>query len=546
MALFLARIDRPDDALLESLEGDSPREARMAVRPPGKDDLAAIARGYGMHLSDEDLGSFEPMVAGLLSSYDAVEELYAQTAPPPPVNRAWKQPDPAENPLGAWYVRTEIAERPDGPLAGRRVAIKDNIEVAGVPMMNGSRTLEGFVPSRDATVVTRLLAAGATITGKAVCEDLCFSGASHTSVTGPVRNPWDTTRTAGGSSSGSAALVAAGEAALALGGDQGGSVRIPSAFCGTVGHKPTHGLVPYTGAFPIEATLDHLGPITRTVADAALMLSVIAGRDGWDPRQPAGLQPQDYLGELAREVTGLRAGVVSEGFGIPGLSEPGVDETVRAAATRLDEAGMQVAEVSVPWHRHAMHVWNVIATDGATVQMVDGNGYGHNWDGLYDPELISFYGRQRRTLPDDWSETVKLVVLGGRYSVEHYQSRHYAMARNLAFQVRRAYDEALESCDVLVMPTLPIVATPLVTPSDTRETYVARALEMIPNTAPFDVSGHPAITVPAGLADGLPVGMMVVGKRFDDATCLRVAHAFESLCGGFPAPPAREGAPDST
>ena len=161
----------------------------MAVRPPGKDELAAIARGYGMHLSDEDLGSFGPLVAGLLSSYDAVEEMYAQTAPQPPAGRTWKRPDPAQNPLGAWYVRTEITEQPDGPLAGRRVAIKDNIEVAGLPMMNGSATVEGFVPRRDATVVTRLLDAGATITGKAVCEDLCFSGGSHTSRTGPVHNP---------------------------------------------------------------------------------------------------------------------------------------------------------------------------------------------------------------------------------------------------------------------------------------------------------------------------------------------------------------------
>ena len=511
----------------------------MTVHPPSKDELAAIARGYGMHLSEADLASFEPMVAGLLSSYDAVGDLYAQIAPATPAGRIWKQPEPAENPLGAWYVRTEIQEQPDGPLAGRRVAVKDNIEVAGVPMMNGSRTLEGFVPSRDATVVTRLLAAGATITGKAVCEDLCFSGASHTSVTGPVRNPWDPDRTTGGSSSGSAALVAAGEADLALGGDQGGSVRIPSSWCGTVGHKPTHGLVPYTGAFPIEFTLDHLGPITRTVGDAALMLSVIAGRDGWDPRQPADLQPSDYVGALGRDVRGLRAGVVAEGFGIPDLSEPAVDEAVRAAAARLREAGMQVEDVSVPWHRHAMHVWNVIATDGATVQMVDGNGYGWNWDGLYDPELIAYYGRQRREVADAWSETVKLVVLGGRYSVENYQARHYAMARNLAFEVRRHYDEALSSFDVLIMPTLPMVATPLVTASDPRETYISRALEMIPNTAPFDVSGHPATSVPAGLADGLPVGMMIIGKRFDDATCLRVAHAHEQLCGGFPAPPAQ-------
>jgi amidase len=511
----------------------------MAVRPPSKDELAAIARGYGMHLSEADLASFEPMVAGLLSSYDAVGDLYAQIAPAPPAGRTWKRPEPAENPLGAWYVRTEIQQVADGPLAGRRVAVKDNIEVAGVPMMNGSRTLEGFVPSRDATVVTRLLAAGATITGKAVCEDLCFSGASHTSVTGPVRNPWDTARTTGGSSSGSAALVAAGEADLALGGDQGGSVRIPSSWCGTVGHKPTHGLVPYTGAFPIEFTLDHLGPITRTVGDAALMLSVIAGRDGWDPRQPADMQPSDYAGALGRDVRGLRAGVVAEGFGIPDLSEPAVDETVRAAAARLREAGMQVEDVSVPWHRHAMHVWNVIATDGATVQMVDGNGYGWNWDGLYDPELIAYYGRQRREVADAWSETVKLVVMGGRYSVENYQARHYAMARNLAFEVRRRYDEALSSYDVLIMPTLPMVATPLVTASDPRETYISRALEMIPNTAPFDVSGHPATSVPAGLADGLPVGMMIVGKRFDDAACLRVAHAYEQLCGGFPTPPGR-------
>src|SRR5204862_207304 len=163
------------------------------------------------------------------------------------------------------------------------------------PMMNGSRTLEGFVPSRDATVVTRLLEAGATITGKSVCEDLCFSGGSHTSVTGPVRNPWDRDRTTGGSSSGSAALVAVGEA-------------------------------------------------------------------------------------------------------------------VRAAAGRLREAGLTVEDVSIPWHRHAMHVWNVIATDGATVQMVDGNAYGWNWDGLYDPELIAYYGRQRLEVPDAWSETVKLVA----------------------------------------------------------------------------------------------------------------------------------------
>src|SRR5918995_5418141 len=258
----------------------------MALRPPDESDLADVGERYGLDLSTDDVASFAPFATGVLESWTAVEELYARTAPAPRTDREWSRPTDHENPLGAWYVTTEIQEATDGPLAGRTVAIKDNIMVAGVPMMNGSETVEGFVPSRDATVVTRLLAAGATITGKAVCEDLCFSGGSHTSRTGPVRNPWDLSRSAGGSSSGSAALVAAGQVDIALGGDQGGSVRIPSAFSGTVGHKPTYGLVPYTGAFPIESTLDHLGPITRTVADAGLVLGVLAGADGLDPRQP--------------------------------------------------------------------------------------------------------------------------------------------------------------------------------------------------------------------------------------------------------------------
>ena len=181
-------------------------------------------------------------------------------------------------------------------------------------------------------MVTRLLAAGATIAGKAVCEELCFDGGSHTSRTGPVRNPWNRSKSTGGSSSGSAALVAAGEADMALGGDQARLGPDPQrSFCGMVGHKPTHGLVPYTGAFPIEYTIDHVGPITRTVRDAALMLGVLAGRDGLDPRQRFDAPPGGYLDGLDAGVAGLRVGVLEEGFAIPGLSQPGVDEAVRAA-----------------------------------------------------------------------------------------------------------------------------------------------------------------------------------------------------------------------
>src|SRR5437762_2730203 len=336
----------------------------MAITPPTNDDLAEIAGRYRLGLDAGDVESFRQIITGALASYDAVERMYQAKGPGMP-GRPYQWPAEAGNELGAWYVTTELRTG-DGPLAGRRVAIKDNIAVAGLPMMNGSASIEGYIPRRDATVVTRLLAAGATVAGKSVCEDLCFSGGSHTARTGPVRNPWDLTRSAGGSSSGSAALVAAGEVDLALGGDQGGSVRIPSSFSGTVGHKPTHGLVPYTGAFPIENTIDHLGPITRTVHDAALMLGVLAGRDGLDPRQRAEHLPADFLTGLEVGAAGMRIAVVAEGFGIPGLSQPGVDGCVRAAIRTLETAGASVKEISLPWHRDGLHVWNVIATDGAT------------------------------------------------------------------------------------------------------------------------------------------------------------------------------------
>jgi amidase len=511
----------------------------MPIVPPTSDDLARIAERYGIPAGPGDLESYRALAAGLLASYDEVERRYAESLPPRP-ERDHHKPGPAQNRLGAWYVTTEIRTREDGPLAGRRVAVKDNIAVAGVPMMNGSAALAGFVPRHDATVVTRLLDAGATIAGKAVCENLCFSGGSHTALTGPVLNPWDQRVTAGGSSSGSAALVAAGDADLALGGDQGGSIRIPSSFCGTVGHKPTHGLVPYTGAFPIENTLDHLGPITRTVADAALMLGVLAGPDGLDPRQRAAVSAQDYPGALAAGADGLTVGVLEEGFGFPGLSQPEVDAVVRDAIARLERAGADVRPVSVPWHRDAMHLWTVIATDGVVTQMIDGNGFGMNWPARYDPELIEHYGRGRAEQAGLLPETVKVTMFAGRYAIDRYYGRHYAMARNLVPHLTAAYDEALAGVDVLALPTLPIVATPIPPAGVAREESIARSTEMIVNTAPFDVTGHPATSVPAGLAGGLPAGLMFVGRHFADATCLRAAHALETAVGGFPPPPGPE------
>lgn len=496
----------------------------------GVEDLATELR---LGIAEEDLDFYTAAAGGLLGSWDVVDDLYEREAAPKAPQRQWAEP--GENPLGAWYVTTDITEQVEGPLSGIRVAIKDNISVAGVPLMNGSETVRGFVPNTDATVVERLLASGATIVGKAVCEDLCFSGGSHTSKSGPVRNPWDLQRTTGGSSSGSAALVAAGEVDLAIGGDQGGSIRIPASFCGVVGHKPTFGLVPYTGAFPIEQSIDHLGPIARTVTDVAKALTVVAGADDRDPRQPAGIAGEDYVTELGRVDRPLRVGVVAEGFD-QANSAPEVNAVVRDAVEQLTRAGHTAAEVSIPWHKHGAALWDVISVEGATWQMIQGNAYGLNWKGAYDPDQMEFYGRKWREDPSAFSETVKLVALGGTHALRQGYGSSYAKARNLEASLVAAYDTPLDTFDVLVMPTLPITASFIPAADAPVEEIVVRALEMVSNTAPLDVTGHPACSIPAGLADGLPVGLMVIGKRFDDAGVLRAAHTFEQTLGTLTAP----------
>nr|NIS36465.1 amidase [Actinomycetota bacterium]NIU22351.1 amidase [Actinomycetota bacterium]NIV58916.1 amidase [Actinomycetota bacterium]NIW32916.1 amidase [Actinomycetota bacterium] len=312
----------------------------MTVERPKTEQVLELAADFGLEASEADARSYAGLMAGIAASYDRLDELPEPTLPVKYPRTSGYRPGPEENPYNAWYWKAEIAGASDGPLAGKRVAIKDNVCVAGVPMMNGSPVLEGYVPEVDATVVTRILDAGGLITGKAACEDLCFSGGSHTNKIGPIRNPHKPTHSAGGSSSGSAALVAAGEVDMAIGGDQGGSIRMPAAWCGVYGLKPTHGLVPYTGVFPIELTLDHCGPMANSVGDVARLLAAIAGPDGLDPRQ-IGTRTQDYLAELEAGAGGMRVALLTEGFERP-ESEPVVDKKVRAAAKALEKAGATV------------------------------------------------------------------------------------------------------------------------------------------------------------------------------------------------------------
>jgi amidase len=391
-------------------------------------------------------------------------------------------------------------------------------------MMNGASTLEGYTPDIDATIVTRILDAGGIIVGKAHCEYFCFSGGSHTSAAGPVHNPRKLGYSAGGSSSGSAALLAAGEVDMAIGGDQGGSIRIPAAYCGVYGMKPTHGLVPYTGIMPVEITLDHTGPMTRNVGDNALLLEVLAGEDGLDPRQ-YNVKTRAYTDALNGGVKGLRIGVVKEGFGLPN-SEPDVDAKVKQAASTLRALGATVADISVPMHSVGLAIWSPIILEGATELMMRGNGMGTNWRGLYTTSLLNAHSQWKHRA-DEFSDTLKISMLVGHYFVKHYRGYFYAKAQNLSRKLRAAYDVALSQHDLLLMPTLPLKATPLPPAGASRELYVQRAFEMAANTAPFDVTGHPAMSIPCGIGDALPIALMLVGKHYDEWTIYRAAAAFE-------------------
>ena len=496
----------------------------MPVTRPTVAQVRALADDLGFTLSDADAQSFLGLMAGSFAAYDAVaampDHVPAVKYPRTPGYR----PEGAENRYNAWYVKTTVKGTQTGKLAGKTIVLKDNVCLAGVPMMNGASTLEGYVPDVDATIVTRMLDAGGTIVGKAHCEYFCFSGGSHTCAAGPVHNPRKPGYSAGGSSSGSAALVAAGEVDMAIGGDQGGSIRIPASYCGIYGMKPTHGLVPYTGIMPIELTLDHAGPMTATVADNALLLEVLAGADGLDPRQYAP-RTAPYTEALGRGVDGLRIGLVKEGFGHHN-SEKDVDARVRSAAAVFGKLGAKVGEVSVPMHAMGPAIWSPIALEGATELMMKGNGFGTNWRGLYVTSLIDAHSAWRHRA-DELSDTLKLSMLLGHYFVKHHRGHFYAKAQNLSRKLRDAYDAALADFDVLVMPTLPLKATPLPPADAPREVSIQRAFEMISNTAPFDATGHPAMSVPCGQSDGLPIGLMLIGKHWEESTIYRAAHAFE-------------------
>lgn len=498
------------------------------IRKPSVDEIDALAEDLDMDLSTEEAEDYTRIVEKTLADYETIQEI-----PEPQVGqnqtgfserKHGSRLEPEENRNNAWITTTEVSVSDSGPLAGARVGLKDSISLEGVEMTCGSHLLEGYTPNVTATVVQRILDAGGTILGKNNMDSFGFSSSGDLSDFGAVTNPHDSEFLAGGSSSGCAAALANDEIDVALGCDQGGAIRIPAASCGVVGLDPTTGLVPYTGIFPMDPTIDHVGPMAQSVEDVAKALEVIAGPNGLDSRQPAELEIDEYTDAVDREISDMTIAVLEEGFDHP-ESHPGVDSEVRDAIESLEQLGAETKRVSIPIHLKAPPVALLVWGYGS-LQIFKQAGQGSLRNGWYNTDFMKIFSKVRRAASNTLGPTVKATLLAMEYLNQQQQSTLYGKAQNLRRKIKRHYDDVFESADVIAMPTMP--GKPLRhDPELSRVQKVIRTFPPNKNTCPFVLTDHPSITVPCGSVDGLPVGMMLVGESFDEYSILKVAHAYE-------------------
>jgi len=421
-----------------------------------------------------------------------------------------------------------------GPLTGIPVAIKDVIATAGVRTTAASKILEHFVPTYDATVTSRLKQAGAVIVGKVNCDEFAMGSSNENSAYGVTRNPWDLARVPGGSSGGSAAAVAAGQALAALGTDTGGSIRLPASFCGVVGLKPTYGRVSRHGVIAFASSLDQPGPLGRTTWDVAALLAAIAGPDPHDltcAARPA----DDYLAALEGGARGLRVGVPKEWFG--GGLQPEVEARVREALATYQRLGARLVEISLPHTRYGIAAYYLIATAEASANLAryDGVRFGRRAPGVRG--LKELYAESREQ--GFGAEPKRRIMLGTFALSAGYHDAYYLRAQQVRTLIRRDFDDAFSSCDLVAGPVAPGPAFKLGEKTgDPLQMYLADIFTITCNLAAL-----PGLSVPCGLAGGLPVGLQLVGRPFDEATLLTAARALERELGPAPAPTALEAAP---
>jgi aspartyl-tRNA(Asn)/glutamyl-tRNA(Gln) amidotransferase subunit A len=415
----------------------------------------------------------------------------------------------------------ELADRGDKlpALAGVPIAVKDVFTTKDVRTTAGSKILENFIAPYDATVVSRLEEAGAIILGKANCDEFAMGSSNENSGFYPVHNPRDLTRVPGGSSGGSAAVVAAGTAVASIGSDTGGSIRQPAAFCGVVGLKPTYGRLSRYGLIAFASSLDHPGPFAKTVKDAAILLEVMAGRDPMDSTT-ADIPVPDYCEHVGRPVEGMKIGAPMEYF------EEGLDPDVRAAVElglhELSKAGAEIIPLSLPHTSYAIPTYYVIATAEASSNLARYDGVRY---GFRSPEAKTLSEMYRRTRDAGFGAEVKRRIMLGTYVLSAgYYDAYYLKAQRVRSLLARDFDEAFAKVDVLITPTTP---TPAFKLGEKTDDPLAMYLADI-FTVTADLVGIPGISIPCGRSkEGLPIGMQILGKHFDEATVLRVAHVAE-------------------
>ncbi len=419
------------------------------------------------------------------------------------------------------------------PLGGIPIAIKDVINVIGEPCTAASKILQGYRANYDATVICKLRDAGAIPFGRCNLDEFAMGSSTENSAFGHTRNPWDTSRIPGGSSGGSAAVVAADEAFAALGSDTGGSIRQPAALCGCVGLKPTYGRVSRFGLIAFASSLDQIGPFTKTVRDSALLLNVISGRDPQDSTSLHEPVP-DYTAGLGRDLKGVRLGMPREYF-IEGV-DPQVDAAVRAAIKHYESLGAEIVEVSLPNTEHAVGVYYIIATAEASANLArfDGVRYGHR--AAEASGLLDHYGRTRE---EGFGPEVKRRIILGTYVLSSgYYDAYYLRAQKVRTLIRDDFARAFEKCDAIIGPTSPEPAFKAGDRSDDPlKMYLADIFTIAANLA-----GICGISIPCGFAqiDGqqLPIGLQLLGKPFAEAQLLQVAHAYEQSTDWHKARPA--------
>ena len=479
----------------------------MAIRKIRREELQGYAELAGFTISDDDLGEYETLAGALMGTLEAFDGL---TPPPYEVleakRDAGRRPAEGEDPLNAIIRWCTVKAADEGPLAGMRFGVKDNVAVAGIPLTHGSRVAADYVPVRDAVVVERILRAGGEIVAKLNLESFAWSGGGETSDFGSIRNPWDIERTAAGSSGGSGAALYYEQIDVTIGTDQGGSIRLPGAWCGALAHKPTHSLVPYVGILGIDPMFDHVGPLALTTEELAKTLAVIAGKSDEDQRQRE-VPVEDYVAAVEQapdDLKGVKVGVLAEGYLAEALDAPegtaATNAAMREFVERIAGLGADVREISIPEHRHGAAAMFVTLAEGvAHLLRTGGMGFGH--DGRYDPELAMVLGKARAAWGDDLPPTLKTVLLVGTYMNERYFGSLYAKAKQLKPLLVDAYDRALAEVDVIVMPTADHAAH-RVKPEARAAERVLRGWDMVSNTGAADVTGHPALSIPAAEADG--------------------------------------------